>query len=57
VLDDVEPISHAGLMSAIEKRVSDRHLLKLLRAMLRAAVVPDGAVCHGEAGAPQGGVV
>ena len=57
MLDDVEAISHAGLMSAIEKRVSDRHLLKLLRALLRAAVMQDGAVCHGEAGAPQGGVV
>jgi hypothetical protein len=33
VLDDVEPISHAGLMSAIDTRVSDHHLLKLLRAL------------------------
>ena len=56
-LDDVEAISHAGLMSAIETRVSDRHLLKLLRALLRARVMQDGAVCHGEAGTPQGGVV
>jgi hypothetical protein len=31
-VDDCEAISHAGLMSAIEKRVSDRHLLQLLRA-------------------------
>jgi RNA-directed DNA polymerase len=29
----LEAISHSGLMSAIEERVSDRHLLKLLRAM------------------------
>jgi hypothetical protein len=36
---------------------NDRHLLKLLRALLRAAVMQDGAVCHGEAGTPQGGVV
>jgi len=26
--------------------------LKLLRALLRAAVMQDGAVCHGEAGTP-----
>jgi RNA-directed DNA polymerase len=31
-----EAIPHSGLMSAIEERVSDRRLLKLLRAMLRA---------------------
>ena len=31
-----EAIPHAGLMSAIEERIVDRHLLKLLRAMLRA---------------------
>ena len=32
-----EAIPHSGLMSAIEERISDRHVLKLLRAMLRAA--------------------
>ena len=34
-----EAIPHSGLMSAIEERISDRHLLKLLRAMLRAGVM------------------
>ena len=29
-------IPHSGLMSAIEERISDRHVLKLLRAMLRS---------------------
>ena len=33
-----------GLMSAIEERIVDRHVLKLLRAMLRAGVMEDGAV-------------
>ena len=56
-MDGFAAISHAGLMSAIETRVSDRHLLKLLRALLRAVVMQDGAVCHGEAGTRQGGVV
>ena len=37
-------IPHSGLMAAIEERISDRHLLKLLRAMLRAGVMEDGAV-------------
>ena len=52
-----EAIPHSGLMSAIEERISDRHLLKLLRAMLRSGVMQDGAVTHSDAGTPQGGVV
>ena len=39
-----EAIPHAGLMAAIEERIVDRHVLKLLRAMLRAGVMEDGAV-------------
>ena len=39
-----EAIPHSQLMSAIEERVVDRHVLKLLRAMLRAGVMQDGAV-------------
>jgi len=52
-----EAIPHSGLMSAIEERVSDRHLLKLLRAMLSAGVMADGAVRREVTGTPQGGVV
>jgi RNA-directed DNA polymerase len=52
-----EAIPHSGLMSAIEERVSDRRLLKLLRAMLRAGVMQDGAVHRDVAGTPQGGVL
>ena len=37
-------IPHSGLMTAIEERISDRHVLKLLRAMLRSGVMEDGAV-------------
>ena len=49
-----EAIPHSGLMSAIEERISDRHLLKLLRVMLRSGVMQDRAVMRGEAGTPQG---
>jgi group II intron reverse transcriptase/maturase len=52
-----EAIPHSGLMSAIEERISDRHVLKLLRAMLRAGVMQDGAVRRSAAGTPQGGVL
>jgi group II intron reverse transcriptase/maturase len=52
-----EAIPHSGLMSAIEERISDRHVLKLLRAMLRAGVMIDGAIARGDSGTPQGGVL
>jgi len=50
-------IPHSGLMSAVEERISDRHVLKLLRAMLRAGVMQDGTVTRDVAGTPQGGVL
>jgi group II intron reverse transcriptase/maturase len=52
-----EAIPHSGLMSAVEERICDRRLLKLLRAMLRAGVLEAGTVRHGVSGTPQGGVV
>jgi group II intron reverse transcriptase/maturase len=52
-----EAIPHSGLMAAIEERISDRHVLKLLRAMLRAGVMMDGAITRGDTGTPQGGVL
>jgi retron-type reverse transcriptase len=57
IADCFEAIPHSGLMSAIEERVSDRHLLKLLRAMLRAGVMADGAIHRDVTGTPQGGVI
>jgi len=52
-----ESIPHSQLMSAIEERIVDRHVLKLLRAMLRAGVMEDQAVRRSNAGTPQGGVI
>ncbi len=50
-------IPHSGLMTAIEERISDRHVLKLLRAMLRSGVMEDGAITRDVLGTPQGGVI
>ena len=52
-----EAIPHDRLMAAIEERIVDRHLLKLLRAMLRAGVLEQGAVTRSTTGTPQGGVI
>src|SRR4051794_23947740 len=52
-----EAIPHSQLMSAIEERIVDRHVLKLLRAMLRAGVMEDRAVKRSDAGTPRGGVI
>jgi RNA-directed DNA polymerase len=52
-----EAIPHEGLMSAIEERIVDRQILKLLRAMLRAGVLENGSVKRSASGTPQGGVI
>jgi group II intron reverse transcriptase/maturase len=52
-----EAIPHERLMAAVEERIVDRHCLKLLRALLRAGVMAEGAVRHSVTGTPQGGVV
>ncbi len=50
-------IPHEGLMEAVEERVCDQPVLKLLRAMLRAGVMEDGQVRREAAGTAQGGVI
>jgi RNA-directed DNA polymerase len=50
-------IPHDQLMRAVEERVCDRSVLKLLRVMLRAGVMQDGQVSRPDAGTPQGGVI
>jgi RNA-directed DNA polymerase len=52
-----EAIPHERLMTAIEERIVDRKLLKLLRALLRAGVMEEGAVRREVTGTPQGGVI
>ena len=51
-----EAIPHEKLIRAVEERVSDQAVLKLLRAMLRAGVMSDGQVVRQANGTPQGGV-
>jgi len=50
-------IPHDKLMQAVEERVCDQPVLKLLRAMLRAGVMEDGQLRRPVTGTPQGGVI
>ena len=52
-----EAIPHDRLMQAVQERVVDQPVLKLLRAMLRAGVMDAGLVRHPDTGTPQGGVI
>ena len=55
VADCFGAIPHSGLMSAVEERISDRRLLSLLRAFLRAGVMEQGTVRRPVTGTAQGG--
>jgi RNA-directed DNA polymerase len=48
-------VCHDKLMAKIADRVSDKRLLKLIRAFLRAGVMEDGLVSPVDEGTPQGG--
>jgi RNA-directed DNA polymerase len=50
-------IPHERLMQAVQERVCDQAVLKLLRVMLRAGVMEDGQVRRPVTGTPQGGVI
>jgi RNA-directed DNA polymerase len=52
-----EAIPQERLMRAVEERIVDRQLLKLLRALLRAGVTEEGAVRRSVSGTPRGGVI
>jgi len=48
-------VSHDKLIAKIAQRVSDKRLLRLIRAFLKAGVMEDGLVSPVDEGTPQGG--
>src|SRR5215472_2887528 len=48
-------VNHDRLMARVAERISDKRLLKLIRAFLTAGVMEDGLVSAVDEGTPQGG--
>src|SRR6201984_2555652 len=48
-------VNHDGLMARVAARVTDKRVLKLIRAFLKSGVMEDGLVSPVDEGTPQGG--
>jgi len=52
-----DAIDHHVMMERVRKRISDRKVLRLILAFLKAGVMVEGTVRHPVTGSPQGGII
>lgn len=52
-----DAIDHHVMMEGVRKRISDRKVLRLILAFLKAGVMIEGTVRHPVTGSPQGGII
>lgn len=57
IQDCFDAIDHHRLMERVRRRVSDRKVLRLVLAFLKAGVMIEGTVRHPVTGTPQGGII
>jgi len=50
-------INHEKLLILVQRRISDRRIVKLIRKWLKTGVMKDGLIIQSEKGSPQGGVI
>ena len=52
-----DAIDHHVMMEGVRRRISDRKVLRLIFAFLKAGVMIEGTVRHPVTGSPQGGII
>lgn len=57
IADFFDTIRWEVVRDALQERVSDRRVLKLIQGWMKAGVLAGGSLLHPEAGTPQGGVI
>jgi RNA-directed DNA polymerase len=52
-----DSLSHAGVIAAVRRRITDPWILRLIQRWLKAGILDEGAIRSAVAGTPQGGVI